>query len=322
MDNISVVMCTYNGEKYIGAQLDSILAQSYPIYEILIQDDCSTDKTCRIIEDYQAKYPIIKLIRNEHNLGFNLNFLDALTKPTGDYIATSDQDDIWMPEKIEKLLECLKSKGGKVCFGRSTAFTDDGQEVAFFDERTPNYSIERLIIANIAPGHNMLIRNDFLANLSVPQFNIYRKWYWDEYLAVVAAAREELVFCNMHLVRYRRHSGQATGAQKTSLRPKISIIKAVSETAYLYFRKKDIMTSCYNNKHKFLESIDSHNEHLTNALRFTYLSSHRTLLSILRLQAHCIKRRKYIFFSAEVNPIILFLRSAFFPFYCSNYFKG
>ena len=66
---VSVVMCTYNGEKFLREQLDSIVQQSYPIHELLIQDDQSTDRTTEIIKEYQARYPFIRLHINEKNLG-------------------------------------------------------------------------------------------------------------------------------------------------------------------------------------------------------------------------------------------------------------
>ena len=72
--SISVVMCTYNGDKYLEQQIDSILCQTYPIHELIIQDDCSTDRTVTIIEAYQKRDPRVKLYINETPLGFNYNF--------------------------------------------------------------------------------------------------------------------------------------------------------------------------------------------------------------------------------------------------------
>lgn len=72
--SISVVMCTYNGDKYLEQQIDSILCQTYPIHELIIQDDCSTDRTVTIIEAYQKRDPRVKLYINEAPLGFNYNF--------------------------------------------------------------------------------------------------------------------------------------------------------------------------------------------------------------------------------------------------------
>ena len=91
---VAVVMCTYNGEKYLRQQLDSILAQTYPIQELIVQDDCSTDATLAILQEYEAKVPFMKVIENTHNLGFNLNFKTACMRATTDLIAISDQDDV------------------------------------------------------------------------------------------------------------------------------------------------------------------------------------------------------------------------------------
>ena len=92
---ISVVMCTYNGANYLCEQLDSLLAQTYPVHEIIVQDDGSQDNTWTIIEKYATRYPQIKPFHNESGLhGINGNFFSAMNRATGDYIAISDQDDI------------------------------------------------------------------------------------------------------------------------------------------------------------------------------------------------------------------------------------
>lgn len=80
---VSVIMGTYNGEKYIREQLDSILSQTYSIKEIIIQDDGSTDGTVRICEEYAEIYSNVLFSRNERNLGFNLNFKSAAQRATG-----------------------------------------------------------------------------------------------------------------------------------------------------------------------------------------------------------------------------------------------
>jgi glycosyltransferase involved in cell wall biosynthesis len=99
--SVSVVMCTYNGERYLREQLDSIISQTYPVSEIIVQDDCSTDETLVILSEYD---PYIKLFKNKENKGYNENFRSALYKASGDLIAISDQDDLWAKDKIEKLV--------------------------------------------------------------------------------------------------------------------------------------------------------------------------------------------------------------------------
>ena len=100
---ISVAMATYNGEKYIHDQIESILSQTRVPDEIIITDDCSTDETLRIAQGFADANPNIiwKISRNENNKGYIKNFLDAISQTTGDVIILSDQDDVWADNKVE-----------------------------------------------------------------------------------------------------------------------------------------------------------------------------------------------------------------------------
>lgn len=120
---VSVVMCTYNGEKYLREQMDSILAQTYPIHEIIVCDDCSTDGTMNILQEYATKFPFIKVHRNTRNKGCNQNFHDIFYQVSKkvDYIAISDQDDIWFPEKIGKLVQLIKRKKDTTCASQTSS---------------------------------------------------------------------------------------------------------------------------------------------------------------------------------------------------------
>lgn len=83
---VSVVMCTYNGKQFLREQMDSILAQDYPLHEIIVQDDRSTDDTWDILQTYAKAHPgLFKLFRNDEQLGFNRNFHTALLRATGEY---------------------------------------------------------------------------------------------------------------------------------------------------------------------------------------------------------------------------------------------
>jgi glycosyltransferase involved in cell wall biosynthesis len=101
---ISIAMATYNGGKYLREQLDSFLAQTRLPDELVITDDCSTDDTLAIIETFAATAPFeVRWERNEHNLGYTGNFNKALMKAVGDLVFLSDQDDVWFPEKLERM---------------------------------------------------------------------------------------------------------------------------------------------------------------------------------------------------------------------------
>ena len=96
---VAVLLSTYNGEKYVGAQIHSILTQNYKNIEIVVRDDGSKDKTVEIIKEYMQKYSNIVLHQGE-NLGFIKSFFELLKYEDADYYAFADQDDIWLPNKI------------------------------------------------------------------------------------------------------------------------------------------------------------------------------------------------------------------------------
>ena len=102
---VSVAMCTYNGAKYLRHQLDSILQQTYPNLELVVVDDASRDDTADIIKEYAAKDARIRYQVNAENLGYNRNFEKAITLCRGNYIAISDQDDIWESNKIAVMMD-------------------------------------------------------------------------------------------------------------------------------------------------------------------------------------------------------------------------
>ena len=101
---ISIVMATYNGEKFLAQQIDSILKQSWGNIELIICDDDSDDNTIAIIEKYMKEYTCIRLYKNLHRLGVVKNFEKAIALSQSQYIALSDQDDIWVENKLEILM--------------------------------------------------------------------------------------------------------------------------------------------------------------------------------------------------------------------------
>lgn len=106
---LSVALCTYNGEAFLTAQLESILQQTLPVQEIVVCDDGSTDETLTILEVYKQQYPqLFRIFKNDTNLGYTKNFEKAMYSCTGDLIITSDQDDIWMKNKVQRTLDFFK----------------------------------------------------------------------------------------------------------------------------------------------------------------------------------------------------------------------
>lgn len=106
---ISVLLCSYNGEKYIEKQLESILEQTILPDEVIIQDDCSKDRTVSICENFIDSHNLNwTIIKNTENLGYRLNFITGIKKTSGDIVFLCDQDDIWGNKKIEIMSKLMK----------------------------------------------------------------------------------------------------------------------------------------------------------------------------------------------------------------------
>ena len=111
---ISIALASFNGSKFIGKQIDSILSQTYQDFELVICDDCSTDNTWKILEEYAQKDSRVRIFKNETNLGFKKNFEKAISLCSGDYIALCDQDDMWLDNHLDVLLTNLNDSTASV----------------------------------------------------------------------------------------------------------------------------------------------------------------------------------------------------------------
>lgn len=134
---ISIAMATYNGGRYLREQIDSILDQTIPFHELIISDDASTDGTWDILTEYAARDPRIKACRNERNIGFVANFEKALRHCSGDYVALSDQDDVWTADHLEALLH--KIEGKNLAVGDAEIMDADGLRTGILLSHAENW---------------------------------------------------------------------------------------------------------------------------------------------------------------------------------------
>ncbi|HTP38926.1 MAG TPA: glycosyltransferase family 2 protein [Steroidobacteraceae bacterium] len=212
---ISVALCTYNGERYLAEQLDSVLAQDYPALEIVAVDDASTDGTLRILEDYRSRHPQLRVIHNLHNLGFRGNFERALQLCQGVFIAPCDQDDVWLPHKLSTLHAAIGNHS--MAYADSELIDAHGRSLG--RRMSANWRMQdiddpvALIMDNCVSGHAMLLRRMLLEQA----FPLHEGMYHDWWLATVAAAEGGVVYCPEVLVRYRRHAGTVTAMPGTEL---------------------------------------------------------------------------------------------------------
>jgi len=195
---ISVALCTYNGAKYIKEQLDSIIGQSYKNLEIVIVDDVSTDQTFDIVSSYAKTDSRVKCYKNEHNLGFNKNFEKALSLTTGDYIAISDQDDIWLPNKLQLLLDHIKNNW--LIFSNSNYIGQDKQRKLLRDFKLPS-NYKGIILRNFVTGHTALLQREFL-DFALP---FPDKGYYDWWMGFISSYHHKITFYDEVLTYYRIH---------------------------------------------------------------------------------------------------------------------
>lgn len=208
---VSIALCTYNGDRFLPEQLESILNQDYlNITEIVCVDDNSSDNTWKILNEYADKYNIFKIFRNNSNLGFIKNYEKALTLTTKPLIAISDQDDVWYSSKISKLVKII---GNNLMSYSDNEYIDlNGSSLGkkFSDVRnlTTCTSCLNFALLNVISGHTMLINRDLLdyalpLNPEIPH---------DFWLAFQASQYGEIPVVKEALVGYRQHENNTFGA--------------------------------------------------------------------------------------------------------------
>lgn len=196
---VSIAMCTYNGEKYIRQQLDSILNQTYRNLEIVIVDDKSDDRTFEIIKEYAGKDRRIKYFQNKVNLGFNKNFENAIRLTTGGYIAISDQDDVWLPEKIATLVNHI---GDNWLVFSNSVYIGDKQGKLLSKSCLSVNSYKSILLENIVTGHTTLFTREF-AGYVLP---FPKKGFYDWWMGFIALYHKKLIYCDQVLTQYRVHN--------------------------------------------------------------------------------------------------------------------
>lgn len=317
---VSVVMCTCNGERFIREQLDSIMAQTCPAEEIIIQDDASDDRTFDIVEEYARRYPQIRPVRNTRRKGVNGNFFDALSKATGDYIAIADQDDIWEPHKIERQVQTIGDR--LLCASFSRPFYGDATDDTFFDMRVPNCSLLRMIYVGVFPGHSTLFSRRLLALMPDPS-PLARYRCYDMILALTAAAFDSIVFLPEVLSWHRRHTAAYTYIRPTSnSRSAGNIFRWVQRTRRLHREVRDGIDQRLLAAKEFLSHVDSAMPVLRQALHMIDLYTSHSRIDFLRLQFFCMKNYPLLLYSFSGRRSLAgYLRGFYFPVSCSDYFR-
>ncbi|GAB2985868.1 hypothetical protein GCM10027049_26280 [Mucilaginibacter puniceus] len=200
---VSIALCTYNGAAYLSQQLDTLVNQTYPNIEIVVVDDCSTDDTYTILNNYAAKYPQFKIHQNENNLGFVQNFERAVKLCTGQFIALCDQDDIWDHEKIALQVKAINDN--IFIYHDSEFIKQDGSSMnKKMSDIVNMYSggqPETFLFFNCVSGHAILMKRELLDH-ALP---LKKDYFHDWWLAYVATNLGTIGYIPLCLVKYRQH---------------------------------------------------------------------------------------------------------------------
>jgi len=243
--NVSVCIASYNGEKYIKEQIDSILPQLGSDDEIIISDDSSTDRTTEIIEKINDKRII--LLKNQTFHSHVYNFENAMKHAKGEYLFLADQDDIWLPNKVETMLNLLTTHDLVVS---DAIMVDDAIRVmhdSFFTFKHSSKGFTKNLYKNTYLGCCMGF-NRHILEIALPfprGINMHDWW-----IGLIGELYGRVYFSDEKLVKYRRHEDALTPMGKKSSNSflqkigfRVAIIKGlvlrVFKQIWLRYRKND-----------------------------------------------------------------------------------
>lgn len=224
---VDILMATYNGEKYVSQQIESILNQTYKEWTLYIRDDGSQDGTLSILYKYQNMYPtqIIIIRDDKKGLGAKMNFAELMKYTTSEYCMFSDQDDIWLEDKIEKSMNKMNYMEHK--FGKNipllvhTNLKVVDKELNIINDsfwiyqnlNPENNKINYLLVQNNITGCTMLMNKELIKlSLEIPDKCIMHDWW----IGLIASTKGEIGYIKDSTILYRQHGNNEVGAHKYS----------------------------------------------------------------------------------------------------------
>lgn len=223
---VNILMATYNGEKFLAQQIESIQKQTFKEWNLLIRDDGSSDKTCDIIRNFTAKDSRIRFINeNEHhNLGVIKSFFALVNYEVADFYFFSDQDDVWLPEKLSVSLEAAKHKASDVPLLVYTDLKVVNQELNILQDSMiraqshhANTTLLPELTENTVTGGTMMINHALAEKWFTPNDILMHDWF----LALLAASLGEIIYLDLPTQLYRQHDNNVLGARTMDKRFKI-----------------------------------------------------------------------------------------------------
>ena len=231
---IVVLLSTYNGEKYLKQQIDSILNQksSHQI-DLRVRDDGSTDGTIEILQSYVEKYPKSVQVYFRENIGYINSFFELIREAEGyDYYALSDQDDIWLEDKIETAVEACESSAynGPLLYGSSSFLVNDQLEIMGETQKNlKGITWDNLLIQNFFPGHTQVF-NDALCKMLKAEVDCSKIYVHDFWITYMAFLHGKAIFDNQSHTYYRQHGTNTVGFGKNTVEWIVERLKRIGHS--------------------------------------------------------------------------------------------
>lgn len=267
-EKVDVIIPTYNGEKYLREQLESILNQSYRDIRIIISDDCSKDSTPEILKEYKEKDNRIEIYLQKENLGVVKNIEFLLKKVENPLYMLSDQDDVWLPNKIEKSVEKLKKENADLVFGDLEVVDEKLNTIypSFGDFMLLNRKINKYInsykvnyLYNCVTGCTVISKKELIKKI-IPIPNDSKYLIHDHWIGLIASLNGKLAYMPEKYIKYRQHGNNQVGTDKIS-----HGFKRIEQVRELFINVKlGVFGTYIKHKEVFPEEIQKLNEKAFN----------------------------------------------------------
>lgn len=317
---VSIVLCTYNGERYLSRQLDSIFKQTRSADEVLVQDDGSIDGTWSILRHYADRHPQMRLLHNEGEHGVNANFYSAMMRATGDVLLLADQDDIWLPHKTQTLLDALGDNLLVASMSQPFSSDDDPEAASSSDTRVPNVSLLRMLHTSVVAGHTMALRPQLLSLISP---KVKNRIMYDAAMQIAACAAGRMAFVPEVLVMQRRHTDSATyTAPLSRSRSPLNIVRTVWHDLCIYRRTRPAWRRRMTVMQELLGYVAENSMNdcpkRDEAMRYVSIQLHGTYLQSTMF---CLRHHRRLLHAVEPSWAYSIMRALFFPISSAVYVR-
>lgn len=227
VDSVAILLATYNGSKYLRAQLDSLVDQTWDNWTIYVGDDGSSDATVELLEQFQSEHPgRLTVLSGERAGGPRANFFRLLHNcpDRHEFVALCDQDDVWHPEKLERLVDRSRVGSGhepRLVYSDLSVVDESLRPSApsFLGQirsRPSRISFGNQLVENAIPGCSMLLNRALMSKIRAYAGPVDSVLMHDWWIALIATAFGETAFVDAPLVQYRQHGSNAAGSVKRS----------------------------------------------------------------------------------------------------------